>query len=72
MADPLSQIITLLRPSAVFSKRVSGAGRWGVRYSDYGHPSFCVVLEGSCLLAVGGQEVVTLEAGRVTSLRAQS
>ncbi len=35
MADPLSQIITLLRPRAVFSKIISGAGQWGVRYSAF-------------------------------------
>ncbi|APR76010.1 Transcriptional regulator, AraC family protein [Minicystis rosea] len=62
MKDPLSEIIALLQPRAVFSKRISGAGRWGVRYSDFGQPSFCVVLEGSCRLAVDGQRAVTLEA----------
>jgi AraC-like DNA-binding protein len=34
-----------------------------VRYSAYGHPSFCAVLEGSCLLAVDGEAVITLEDG---------
>jgi AraC-like DNA-binding protein len=63
MIDPLSQIITLLRPRTVFSKGISGAGRWGVRYSEFGQPSFCAVLEGRCLLAVDGQEAVTLETG---------
>jgi AraC-like DNA-binding protein len=63
MNDPLSDVITLLQPRTVLSKGISGAGCWGVRYSDFGHPSFCAVLEGSCLLAVDGQEVITLEAG---------
>jgi AraC-like DNA-binding protein len=63
MSDPLSEIIALLRPRAVFSKGISGAGRWAVRYSDFGEPSFCAVLEGRCLLAVDGQEALTLEAG---------
>jgi AraC-like DNA-binding protein len=63
MIDPLSEVIAQLRPQAVFSKGISGAGRWGVRYSDFGHPSFCAVLEGSCLLAVDGEQPVTLEAG---------
>lgn len=63
MVDPLSQIITLLRPHAVFTKGISGAGRWGVRYTDFGHPSFCVVTEGRCRLAVDGQDALTLEAG---------
>ena len=63
MSDPLTQIIELLRPRAVFSKGISGAGRWAVRYSAFGLPGFCAVLEGTCRLAVDGEEPVTLEAG---------
>jgi AraC-like DNA-binding protein len=63
MSDPLAEVITLLHPRAVFSKGISGAGRWGVRYSDFGQPSFCVVLEGSCRLAVDGCKPLTLQAG---------
>ncbi|MBU7573755.1 MAG: AraC family transcriptional regulator [Hydrogenophaga sp.] len=63
MVDPLADVIALLRPRAVFSKVISGAGTWGVRYSAFGQPSFCTLLEGRCLLAVQGQEPITLEAG---------
>ncbi|HEX2842725.1 AraC family transcriptional regulator [Hyphomicrobium sp.] len=63
MVDPLSEVIALLRPRTVFSKIISGAGRWAVRYSDFGQPSFCTVLDGSCRLTVDGQEPLTLEAG---------
>lgn len=63
MADPLSEVVELLAPRAVFSKGISGAGKWAVRYGDFGHPGFCVVLEGSCLLAPEGYAPVTLEAG---------
>src|SRR5258705_2901692 len=64
MSDPLSEVIALLRPRTVFSKRISGAGPWGVRYSAYGAPSFCTVLEGGCRLAVDGHDPeITLEAG---------
>ena len=63
MSDPLSDVIAMLQPRTVFSKCISGAGRWGVRYGDFGQPSFCAVLEGSCLLAVDGQEPITLLAG---------
>jgi AraC-like DNA-binding protein len=63
MTDPLSDVIALLRPRAVFAKSISGAGAWGVRYSEFGQPSFCVVLEGSCRLSVDGHDVVTLQAG---------
>lgn len=63
MHDPLSEVIALLQPRTVFSKQISGAGRWGVRYTAFGLPSFSVVLEGSCRLAVDGQPAITLEAG---------
>lgn len=58
--DPLSEIITMLRPRAVISKPISGAGKWGVRYTEFGHPSFCTVLEGSCRLVVDGHPTITL------------
>ena len=70
MSDPLSEVITLLSPRAVFSRRISGAGRWGVEYSAFGHPSFCAVLEGRCRLAVDGQRALTLEAGDFVLLAA--
>ena len=63
MLDPLSDLIALLKPRTVFTKGISGAGRWAVRYTDYGHPSFCTVLEGACRLAVDGEEPVTMSAG---------
>lgn len=63
MQDPLSEIIRLLQPRAVFAKPISGAGRWGVRYSRFDQPSFAAVLEGSCRLAVDGHRPVTLESG---------
>ncbi|EIM26001.1 AraC family transcriptional regulator [Microvirga lotononidis] len=63
MTDPLAQVIKLLRPRTVFSKGISGAGRWGVHYSAFGQPGFCAVIEGSCRLAVDGQAPVTLEEG---------
>lgn len=63
MSDPLSETISLLQPRTVFSKRISGAGRWGVRYPKFGEPSFAAVLEGSCRLAVDGHSPLTLEAG---------
>jgi AraC-like DNA-binding protein len=63
MSDPLSEVITLLRPRTVFAKAISGAGRWGVHYSEFGHPSFCAVLEGRCQLTLDRSKPVTLEAG---------
>lgn len=63
MADPLAQVIALLRPRTVLSKGISGAGRWAVRYSAFGHPGFCAVLDGRCRLAVDGEEPVVIEQG---------
>jgi AraC-like DNA-binding protein len=63
MIDPLSEVVTLLQPRTVFTKGISGAGRWAVRYSDFGQPSFCIVLHGGCRLAVDGHAPVVLEAG---------
>ena len=63
MIDPLSDVIALLKPRTVFTKGISGAGRWAVRYSDFGQPSFCIVLQGGCRLAVDGHAPAVLEAG---------
>lgn len=63
MVDPLAEVIALLRPRAVYSKVISGAGAWAVRYSAFGQPSFCAMLEGECELAVDGQQPLTLAAG---------
>lgn len=63
MCDPLSDLVQLLRPRAVFANVISGKGNWAVRYSEYGQPSFCIALEGSALLAVDGHEPITLRAG---------
>jgi AraC-like DNA-binding protein len=63
MTDPLSEVIALLRPEAVFIKGISGAGRWAVRYSAFGSPGFASVIEGSCRLAVDGEAPLTLNAG---------
>ncbi len=63
MVDPLAEIVTLLQPSAPFSKVVSGAGPWRVRRSEAGRPFYCVILEGSCRLAVHGHAPITLQVG---------
>lgn len=60
--DPLSEVIALLRPRTIFAKGISGAGRWGVSYSAFGHPSFCAVLEGRCRLTVDGHPPLILDA----------
>ncbi|CAD5106130.1 AraC family transcriptional regulator [Zestomonas carbonaria] len=63
MSDPLSEIVRLLRPQAVFANPISGKGNWAVRYCEFGKPSFCIMLEGSFRLAVDGHEPTTISAG---------
>ena len=61
--EPLTDIIKLLRPKAVLSKMVSGAGNWGVRYEKFGQPSFALVLKGECWLAIDGHNPNLLKKG---------
>lgn len=61
--DPLTDIAALLRPHAVFSKPITGRGKWGVRYDAHGSPSFCIVLDGHCWLTTDGAAPLLLERG---------
>ena len=63
MIDPLAEVVTLLQPSARFSKVVSGAGGWRVRRTDAGQPFYCVILDGGCHLAADGDAPLLLQAG---------
>ncbi|SOC90318.1 AraC-type DNA-binding protein [Rhizobium sp. AN5] len=61
--DPLSDIITLLRPSAAIAKPISGRGQWGVRYRSYDAPGFTVVLTGEAWVTLGGREPLRIAEG---------
>jgi AraC-like DNA-binding protein len=61
--DPLSDIITLLRPSAAVAKPIAAGGRWGVRYDAYDAPGFTIVLTGEAWLTFAGQEPLRLQEG---------
>lgn len=63
MSDPLAQIVSLLKPSASFSKQVFAGGQWIVRRSDVGQPFYCAMLEGACLLELPGSAPVRIERG---------
>lgn len=63
MIDPLAEVVSLLQPSARYAKRIVGAGAWHIRRSDAGQPFYCVVLEGSCRLAIDEQEPIELSSG---------
>jgi AraC-like DNA-binding protein len=52
MVDPLAEVVSLLRPSAPFSKLVVASAPWAVRRTETGRPFYFVVLEGSCHLTI--------------------
>ena len=62
-ADPLAEIVTLLQPSASFSKLVEYAGRWRIRRDVEGKPVFFAVLEGECRVVLAGQPPIVVRAG---------
>jgi AraC-like DNA-binding protein len=61
--DPLTDIVSLLRPHGAFSKPITGRGRWGVRYEEHAAPSFCIVREGRCWFNADGGKPRLLEHG---------
>jgi AraC-like DNA-binding protein len=61
-SDPLAEVVTLLQPSARFSKFVECAGTWRIHRGGTGEPFYCAILEGCCNATVDGQSM-TLEAG---------
>lgn len=63
VVDPFAEVVALLQPTARFSKSIAGAGSWRIRRSDAGQPFYCLILEGSCRLALDGQAPIVLEAG---------
>lgn len=63
--DPLADVVTLLQPSARFSKQVECAGAWRIHPQGMGEPFYCAVLEGCCRITVDGQSSLTLQAGDV-------
>ena len=63
MVDPLAEVVTLLQPTARFSKNIVGAGAWQIRRSDAGQPFYCAVLEGGCRLTLDGHAPIVLQAG---------
>lgn len=61
-SDPLAEVVTLLQPSARFSKFIEFAGTWRIHRAGTGEPFYCAILEGRCNVSVDGQSM-TLEAG---------
>lgn len=61
--DPLAEIVTLLQPSASFSKLVEYAGRWRIRRDVEGKPIYFAVLEGECRVLCPGHPSSIVRAG---------
>ena len=61
--DPLAEIVTLLQPSASFSKLVEYAGRWRIRRDVEGKPVYFAVLEGECRVIAANQPPIVVRAG---------
>jgi AraC-like DNA-binding protein len=62
-ADPLSSVVTLLKPAVSISKMVEAGGQWMVERHDMASPFYCAMVEGQCRLHVTGRDPVTLTAG---------
>jgi AraC-like DNA-binding protein len=63
MTDPLTQIVTLLRPGAPYAKLVSASGAWRVRREEENIVFYNLTLSGRALLEVEGRPQVLLEQG---------
>ncbi|WP_234259921.1 AraC family transcriptional regulator [Halomonas sp. MCCC 1A11062] len=61
--DPLSSVVTLLKPAVSISKMVEAGGQWQVERHDMASPFYCAIVEGGCRVEVTGQAPVTLSAG---------
>lgn len=70
--DPLAEIVTLLQPSASFSKLVEYAGRWRIRRAAEARPVYFAVLEGECRVVNAGQPSTVVRAGDFVLLPATS
>lgn len=61
--DPLSSVVTLLKPAVSVSKMVEAGGLWQVERQNMANPFYCAMVEGVCQLKVSGRTPVTLAAG---------
>ncbi|QAY75602.1 AraC family transcriptional regulator [Sphingosinicella sp. BN140058] len=61
--DPLSQVVTLLRPAAAVSKPIEGRGQWGVRYEAYDAPGYTIVLGGVAWVSFEGKAPLRIAEG---------
>lgn len=63
MPDPLTEVISLLRPQVSHSKLAHASGAFCVRRDDVTEVFYCMLLSGRALLEVDGKTPLTLSAG---------
>ena len=63
MADPLSEVVSLLRPQAPYSKLAVASGPFRVRRDDVKEVFYCMLLAGRACLEVDGRAPLALSAG---------
>jgi AraC-like DNA-binding protein len=63
MVDPLSDVISLLRPKAGYSKLVHASGPFRVHRDDANEAFYCMILAGRACLEVDGKAPIALSAG---------
>jgi AraC-like DNA-binding protein len=63
LENPLSSVVTLLKPAVSISKLVEAGGPWEVVRQDMASPFYCAIVEGVCRIEVTGRAPVTLRAG---------
>ena len=63
MSDPLSEVISLLRPQAPYSKLALASGPFRVRRDDVKQVFYCMLLSGRARLEVDGKGAVDLSEG---------
>ena len=61
--DPLAEIVTLLQPSASYSKLVEYTGRWRIHRDIESKPAFIAVLEGECRVVSSGRPPIIVRKG---------
>src|SRR4051794_14264938 len=62
--DPLSDVLSLLKPRSYVSRGFSAGGDWAIRFAPYDGIKFNAVLSGRCWLAMEGvADPLRLEEG---------
>src|SRR4051794_6232682 len=62
--DPLSEVLSLLKPRSYVSRGFSAGGDWAIQFAPYEGIKFNAVISGACWFSMDGvQDPVRLEAG---------